>query len=282
MLPEALEKWSVKLIGNLLPRHLDLIYLINFFFLEKVKKQFPGDNHRLGRMSIIEEGDEKKVRMANLSIICSHTVNGVAALHSELLKKTIFKDFDEMFPGKLINKTNGVTPRRWLHCCNPGLSSLISDTIMDDHTEWISNLTSLRELSAFSEDNSFVERFIKVKDSNKARLQQWVKEHTGIVIPLNALYDVMVKRIHEYKRQFMNILYVIHRYFQIKETPAHDRSSKFVPRVVMIGGKAAPGYANAKAVIKLINNVANKVNNDPDIGDLLKVVFLPNYCVSAA
>lgn len=170
VLPEALEKWSVKLIGNLLPRHLDLIYLINYYFLEKVKKRYPGDGNRLARMSIIEEGDEKKVRMAFLSIICSHTVNGVAALHSDLLKKTIFKDFDEMFPGKILNKTNGVTPRRWLHCCNPELSRLISDTILDDHTEWITNLTSLRELSAYSTDSDFVHRFIKVKETSKLRL----------------------------------------------------------------------------------------------------------------
>ena len=282
VLPEALEKWSVKLIGTLLPRHLDLIYLINFFFLEKVKQKYPGDNARVQRMSIIEEGDEKRVRMAFLSIVCSHTVNGVAALHSELLKKTIFKDFDEMFPGKLQNKTNGVTPRRWIHCCNPGLSSLISDTLGEEHTTWLTNLTSLRELSAYSQDEEFIRKFIAVKDNNKLKLQKWVKEHTGIDIPTHALFDVMVKRIHEYKRQFMNILYVVHRYLQIKETPVHERSSKFVARVVMIGGKAAPGYANAKAIIKLINSVANKINNDRDIGDLLKVVFLPNYCVSAA
>jgi len=282
VLPEALEKWSVKLIGTLLPRHLDLIYLINHFFLEKVRKRFPNDESRVTRMSLVEEGDEKRIRMANLSIICSHTVNGVAALHSDLLKKTIFKDFDEMFPGKLINKTNGVTPRRWLLCCNPELSQLISDTIMEDPSEWATNLTSLRELSAYSTDEEFIAKFGQVKEACKGRLKHWVKEHTGIDIPLHALYDVMVKRIHEYKRQFMNILYVIHRYLQIKDTPAHERQHKFVPRVVMIGGKAAPGYANAKAIIKLINNVANKINNDQDIGDLLKVVFLPNYCVSAA
>lgn len=281
VLPEALEKWSVKLIGNLLPRHLDLIYLINFFFLEKVKKQYPGDGERLSRMSIIEEGDDKKVRMAFLSIICSHTVNGVAALHSDLLKKTIFKDFHEMFRDKIQNKTNGVTPRRWIHCCNPGLSELISDTI-GPLDEWITNLTSLRELAAYAEDEQFVQRFIQVKQSNKQRLAHWVKQNCGIDIPVNALYDIMVKRIHEYKRQLMNVFYVIYRYLAIKDTPAHERRNKFVPRVVMIGGKAAPGYANAKAIIKLINNVANKINHDSDIGDLLKVVFLPNYCVSNA
>jgi len=200
VLPEALEKWSVVLLANLLPRHLDLIYLINHFFLEQVRKRFPGDDARSMRMSIIEEGGEKKVRMAYLSIICSHTVNGVAALHSDLVKKTIFKDFDDMFPGKIINKTNGVTPRRWMLCCNPELSSLISETIMEDHTEWVANLTSLRELSAYSSDEGFIKKFITVKDNCKNKLKVWVKEHTGIDIPLNALYDVMVKRIHEYKR----------------------------------------------------------------------------------
>lgn len=222
VLPEALEKWSVRLIGNLLPRHLDLIYLINFFFLEKVKKRWPGDDARLSRMSIIEEGDDKKVRMAFLSIICSHTVNGVAALHSDLLRKTIFKDFDEMFPGKIQNKTNGVTPRRWIHACNPGLSELISQTI-GPLDEWITNLTSLRELSAYATEDAFVEKFIEVKVQNKLKLKQFVKERTGIDIPVNALYDIMVKRMHEYKRQLMNIFYVIYRYLSIKETPAHER-----------------------------------------------------------
>jgi starch phosphorylase len=261
VLPEALEKWSVNLIGALLPRHLDLIYLINHYFLEKVKKRFPGDDVKMMRMSLIEEGMEKKVRMAFLSIVCSHTVNGVAALHSELLKQTIFKDFNEMFPGKIQNKTNGVTPRRWIHCCNKGLSSLITDTIgpMD---EWLTNLTSLRELSAFSTEEKFVANFIKVKEDCKRKVQLWVKQRTGIDIPLNALYDVMVKRIHEYKRQFMNALYIIHRYLSILDTPAHERRNKFPPRVVMIGGKSAPGYAVAKATIKLINNIANKINKD--------------------
>jgi len=281
VLPEALEKWSVNLLGRMLPRHLDLIYLINHFFLEKIRNKYPGDDARVMRMSLIEEGDHKKVRMAYLSIVCSHTVNGVAAIHSDLLKKTIFKEFDELFPGKILNMTNGVTPRRWIHCCNPGLSSLITDTIAP-LDEWLGNLDSLRELAAYSDDPDFVERFIKVKVECKRRLQIWVKENTGIDIPLEALYDVMVKRMHEYKRQLMNAFYIIHRYLTIKETPAHERRNRFVPRVVMIGGKAAPGYANAKAIIKLINYVANKVNNDSEVGDLLKVIFLPNYNVSNA
>ena len=169
VLPEALEKWSVNLLGTLLPRHLDLIYLINFFFLEKVKKRYPGDDAKVMRMSIVEEGYDKKIRMAFLSIVCSHCVNGVAALHSDLLRKTIFKDFDEMFPGKIQNKTNGVTPRRWLHACNPQLSSLIADTI-GPADEWMTNLTSLRELSAYSQDQEFVRKFIQMKEIKKTAL----------------------------------------------------------------------------------------------------------------
>lgn len=230
---------------------------------------------------MIEEGDDKKVRMAYMSIVCSHTVNGVAALHTELLKATIFSEFHALYPGKIQNKTNGVTPRRWLHCCNPGLSDLISETI-GSVDEWINNMETLRQLDMHSENPDFVNRFIQVKRENKRKLQQWVKESTGIDIPLDALYDVQVKRIHEYKRQLMNILYVVHRYLTIKDTPAHERASKFVPRVVMIGGKAAPGYYTAKVIIELINAVSRVVNSDSDIGDLLKVVFLPNYNVSSA
>jgi starch phosphorylase len=200
VLPEALEKWSVSMIGKLLPRHLDLIYLINHFFLEMVKKKYPGEDTRIARMSLIEEGSIKKVRMAFLSIVCCHNVNGVAELHTQLLRTTIFKDFDDMFPGKIQNKTNGVTPRRWIHCCNPGLSQLISETLGIHLEDWITNLTSLRELSAYSTDEKFVQRFIKVKEDCKRRLQSWVKKQSGIDIPLNAMYDVMVKRIHEYKR----------------------------------------------------------------------------------
>jgi len=281
VLPEALEKWSVSLLGNLLPRHLDLIYLINHLFLEKVKKRFPGDDHKVMRMSLIEESDDKKVRMAFLAIVCSHTVNGVAAIHSDLLTKTIFKDFHEFQPGKIQNKTNGVTPRRWLHCCNPGLSELLVDKL-GDLDEWIANMVTLRDLSPWADDKEFIEQFSNIKRENKKKLQLWVKKNTGYDIPLDAMYDVMVKRMHEYKRQLMNILYVILRYFEIKDTPPGQRRDKFAPRVVMIGGKAAPGYASAKAIIKLINSVAQKVNNDGDIGDLLKVIFLPNYCVSAA
>ena len=281
VLPEALEKWSVALIEHLLPRHMELIYLINFFFIQQLQRTYPGDGEKVSRMSLIEEGAEKKVRMAYMSIVCSHTVNGVAALHSTLLKQTLFKEFDQHFPGKIQNKTNGVTPRRWIHCCNPGLSELISETI-GDVEEWINDLDNLRTLTNYSTNEDFVSRFKQVKKENKLRLQQWVKKSTGIDIPLDSLYDIQVKRIHEYKRQLLNALFIVHRYLMIKDTPAGQRDAKFVPRVIMIGGKAAPGYYNAKVIIELINRIGAIVNADRDIGDLLKVVFLPNYNVSSA
>ena len=281
VLPEALEKWSVDLIGKLLPRHLELIYLVNHIYLEQLRKKYPGDDYKVMRMSIIEEGYPKKVRMAYLSIVCSHTVNGVAALHTDLLKQTIFSEFNELYPGKIQNKTNGVTPRRWIHCCNPELSNLISETL-GGIDEWVTCLDNLKQLMPYANDAKFVNKFMQIKKDNKLRLKKWVKEHTGFDIPVDALYDVQVKRIHEYKRQLMNILYIIYRYLCILDTPQHERASKWVPRVVMIGGKAAPGYHNAKAIIKLITSVSYKVNNDPQIGDLLKVVFLPNYNVSSA
>lgn len=281
VLPEALEKWGVDLIGKLLPRHLDLIYLVNHIYIQQLRSTYPGDDKKVERMSLIEEGYPKKVRMAYLSIVASHTVNGVAALHSELLKQTIFKEFDELYPGKIQNKTNGVTPRRWIHCCNPALSNLLSDSL-GGIDEWITSLDNLKQLQPYATDAEFVKQFMDIKRSCKAKLKQWVKHHTGFDIPLDSLYDVQVKRIHEYKRQLMNILYVIHRYLSILDTPYNERAKKFVPRVIMIGGKAAPGYANAKAIIKLITAVSYKVNSDPQIGDLLKVIFLPNYNVSSA
>jgi len=281
VLPEALEKWSSNLIKKLLPRHLELIQLVNHYFCESLRQKYPGDDAKVARMSIFEEGDEQKVRMAYLSIVCSHTVNGVAALHTDLLRATIFSEFNHFYPNKIQNKTNGVTPRRWLHCCNPGLSELISDTV-GSTDEWITNLDTLRQLSEHADSEEFVSRFVEVKRSNKRRLQKFVKDNTGIDIPLDALYDVQVKRIHEYKRQLLNILYVVHRYLTIKDTPKHERAANFVPRVVMIGGKAAPGYYNAKIIIELINAVGRVVNSDGDLDNLLKVVYLPNYNVSSA
>jgi starch phosphorylase len=281
VLPEALEKWSVDLIGKLLPRHLDLIYLLNHIYLEQLRSKYPGNDAKVMRMSLIEEGYPKKIRMAYLCIVCSHTVNGVAALHTELIKSTIFSEFNELYPGKILNMTNGVTPRRWIHCCNPELSHLLSES-MGGMDEWITSLENLAQLAPYATDANFQKKIVAIKRNNKKKLQHWVKERTGYDIPLDAMYDVQVKRIHEYKRQLMNILYVIHRYLAILDTPVHERAKKFTPRVVMIGGKAAPGYHVAKAQIKLINNVMNKINNDQTVGDLLKVIFLPNYNVSAA
>ena len=283
VLPEALEKWSVELMGRLLPRHLELIYLINHIYITKLTQKYPGDGDKIQRMSLVEEGWPKKIRMAFLAIVCSHTVNGVAALHSELLKQTIFSEFDQLYPGKLQNKTNGVTPRRWIHCCDPKLSELISDTL-GGVDEWITALDNLRQLMPYASDRQFQDRFIAIKQENKGKLAAWIKERTGYDVPCgeNVMFDIQVKRIHEYKRQLMNILYVIHRYLAILDTPANERKNRFVPRVICIGGKAAPGYHNAKAFIKLITSVSQKVNSDHQVGDLLKVIFLPNYNVSSA
>ena len=282
VLPEALEKWSVNMLQNLLPRHMQLIYHINHVFLEEVGKKYPGNGHKRIALSMIEgEGDDKKVRMANVAIVCSHHVNGVAALHSQILKDSVFRDFYELFPSKFLNMTNGVTPRRWLYCCNPGLSKLISETIGNED-DWITDMKMVEEIIASARDRKFVNKFMAVKQDCKKNLQAYVKRTQGIDIRTDAMYDVMVKRIHEYKRQLMNILYVIHRYHDILKTPENQRDAKFVPRVIFIGGKAAPGYKDAKNFIKLINSVGQVVNNDRSIHDLLKVVFLKNYCVSNA
>jgi len=274
VLPEALETWSVGLISHLLPRHMELIFLINHYFMEDIAKKYPGDYQRMEEMSIIAEGDDKQVRMANLCILCSHKVNGVAELHTKLIQETIFKRFHEYFPNKIENKTNGVTPRRWIHCANPKLSDLITEALED--SEWIGELERIEYLENFAEDEEFVQKWIDIKKQNKEKLAAKVKEVLGIKIPVNALYDVQIKRIHEYKRQLMNILYVIHRYLTLKDMTPGERE-KVVPRVVIIGGKAAPGYHNAKAIIKLVNAVGDIVNNDKDIGDILKVIFYPNY-----
>jgi starch phosphorylase len=199
VLPEALEKWSVDLIGNLLPRHLDLIYLLNHIYLEQLRSKYPGNDAKVMRMSLIEEGYPKKIRMAYLSIVCSHTVNGVAALHTELIKSSIFSEFNELYPGKILNMTNGVTPRRWIHCCNPALSHLLSES-MGGMDEWITSLENLAQLAPYATDANFQKKIISIKRENKKKLQAWVKERTGYDIPLDAIYDVQVKRIHEYKR----------------------------------------------------------------------------------
>jgi starch phosphorylase len=269
VLPEAMEKWPVSMITNLLPRHMQIIYDINLFFLEEVESMFPGDRARLARMSIIEESPYQQVRMAHLAVIGSHTVNGVAQIHSDLIRSTFFRDFAELYGGqKFQNKTNGITPRRWLHQANPKLSALISEKLGGQ--DWLTHLDRLEELTKFADDAHFQERWMAVKTSNKMRLAEYIRDNCKLIVNTEALFDVQVKRIHEYKRQFMNILSVIHRYLWIKSLPA-GQLGQVVPRVVIFGGKAAPGYFIAKAVIKLINSVAEVVNADPQTNTLLQV-----------
>jgi len=274
LLPEALERWSVNMFGRLLPRVLEIIYEINARFLSEVARKWPGDKDRLARMSIIEEGDQQSVRMAHLAIVGSFSVNGVAALHSELLQKGLFNDFYQLWPTKFNNKTNGVTQRRWMAWCNPELKQLLSETIGD---KWITDLSQLNKLASHADKPMFQQQWHQAKLANKQRLADLVKDRTGVTFDTDAMFDIQVKRIHEYKRQLLNVLHVIHLYDRIKR----GDSEGIAKRAVLFGGKAAPGYAMAKDIIKLINNVADIVNNDPDIGGLLKVVFLPNYQVSA-
>ncbi|KGO73997.1 Glycogen/starch/alpha-glucan phosphorylase [Penicillium italicum] len=280
VLPEALEKWSVPLMQNLLPRHLQIIYEINLFFLQSVEKRFPNDRDILSRVSIIEESHPKMVRMAYLAIIGSHKVNGVAELHSDLLKTTLFKDFVKIYgPDRFTNVTNGITPRRWLHQANPRLSALIAEKL--GSYDFLKDLTLLDKIEAFVDDKAFREEWAVIKRENKLRLARHIKATTGFDVNPNALFDVQVKRIHEYKRQQLNIFGVIHRYLSIKAMSAEEKK-KVVPRVSIFGGKAAPGYWMAKTIIHLINKVADVVNKDPEIGDLLKVIFIADYNVSKA
>ena len=284
VLPEALEKWGVDIFERLLPRHLEIIYLINYFFMEDVKKKYPNDYDRMGRLSIIEESWPKKIRMANLCIICSTKVNGVAKIHSGLLKTALFKDFYEYWPNKFTNVTNGVTPRRWVHCAFPELSKLLSK-YNGGRNDWLAEYDLLADIpEKIRQDGTekdFMDRYRKAKLAAKLRLKQWVKKNCSIDIDENFMFDIMVKRIHEYKRQFMDILYCIHRYLRIKKMST-DQKQKLNKKVSFFGGKAAPGYALAKNVIKLINMVANVVNSDPDVNQYYKIVFLPDYKVSAA
>ncbi len=274
LLPEALERWPVKLFECLLPRPLEIIYEINARFLSDVALRWPGDTDRLRRMSIIEEGQTSMVRMAYLAIVGSFSVNGVAALHTELLKQGLFHDFYEFWPQRFNNKTNGVTPRRWLAACNPALRRLLDETVGNG---WISDLPALEQLLTHAENASFQRKWQQVKRENKQRLADLVKIDCNVSFDCDAMFDVQVKRIHEYKRQLLNILHVIHLYNRIK---AGD-TKNWTKRCVLIGGKAAPGYQMAKLIIKLVNSVARVVNNDYQVGDLLKVAFLPNYRVSA-
>jgi starch phosphorylase len=274
LLPEALERWSVNLFKQLLPRLMEIIFEINALFLAEVSAHWPGDHERMARMSLIEEGHEQHVRMAYLAIVGSYSVNGVAELHSKLLQQGLFRDFYELWPKKFNNKTNGVTPRRWLASCNPELAQLISETIGDG---WLTDLSQLSKLKPFAENAKFRKRWQQVKTHAKQRLVDFKKREHNIDIDVNALFDVQVKRIHEYKRQLLNILHVIHLYDRIKR----GDTANWTNRCVLIGGKAAPGYFMAKRIIKLTNNVANVINNDPDVGDKLKLIFLANYRVSA-
>ena len=281
VLPEALERWPVELVETLLPRHMQIIYDINWRFIQDLRTKYAKDFDKMARMSIIEEGDTKCVRMANLALIASHTVNGVAAIHSELIKTTIFKDFYEYWPHKFQNKTNGVTQRRWLAFCNPGVRALVTEALGTD--AWIKELGLLSGLRAAADDAAFRKRWAAAKLANKERLAARVTELTGVVLDPRALFDVQVKRIHEYKRQLLNLLSIVHRYDTIKKMSA-DARKQVVPRAVIIGGKAAPGYEQAKRIIKLVSAVAEKVNNDPEVGGagLLKIVFVPDYNVSLA
>lgn len=289
VMTEALEKWPVQLMENLLPRHLEIIYDINYYFLKLVESKFPGDRDLLRKVSVIEEGDPKSVRMAFLAIIGSHKVNGVAELHSELIKTTIFKDFVKVFgPDKFTNVTNGVTPRRWLKQANPELAALISEALNDPNYEFLTNLGRLKELEKFVDDDKFLTRWDGVKFNNKRRLAALIKTETDIDVDPTVMFDVQVKRIHEYKRQQLNIFAVIYRYLRIKELQAAGVSideiklKHYISKASIFGGKAAPGYFMAKTIIHLINSVGKVVNNDKEIDNLLKVVFVPDYNVSKA
>lgn len=275
VLPEALEKWPVSLMRNLLPRHLQIIYEINKRFVNQIHDHFGDDVNRVRRMSIISEGEQPSVQMANLGIVGSHKVNGVAALHSELIQKTIFKDFYELWPERFTNKTNGITPRRWLKQCNPALSELITSKIGDS---WITNLDDLQKLDKYADQKTFRKAFAKVKKENKQVLADYVLENYGIKLNVNSIFDIQIKRMHEYKRQLMAALHMVALYNRIKENPDID----LVPRTVIFAGKAAPGYTMAKMFIKLICSIADKINNDPDMKGRLNCYFLDNYSVTLA
>lgn len=275
LMPEALEKWPVKMFEHLLPRHLQIIYQINHHFLQKVNIHFPNDCEKLARMSLIEEGPEKQIRMAYLSIVASHSVNGVAALHTELLKTRLVPDFSDFYPNKFNNKTNGITQRRWLLKANPKLSELITSKIGD---AWITDLSELKKLEPYANDGTFLDSFAAAKQASKESFAAYLYREFGWQINEKSIFDFQVKRIHEYKRQLLNALHVIMLYNRIKK--GNDRDLE--PRTVFIGGKAAPGYRMAKQIIKLINNLASVINSDPDVNRKLNIYFLPNYRVSLA
>jgi starch phosphorylase len=273
LLPEALERWSLEVFGRVLPRHLEIIYDINARFLQEVRMRFLGDDDRIRRMSIIDENGERYVRMANLACVGSHAINGVAELHTELLKRDVLRDFNELWPWKFSNKTNGVTPRRWMALSNPRLSNLITEHIGD---AWIKDLAELEALEPFAEDPAFRARWREIKQENKRKFAALAVERTGILIDPSSMFDVLVKRIHEYKRQHLKVLHIVSMYLGIKSNPSHPAE----PRTFVFGGKAAPGYHLAKLMIKLITAVGDVINRDPDVRDRLRVVFLPNFNVT--
>jgi starch phosphorylase len=273
LLPEALEKWPLPLFQRVLPRHLEVIYEINRRFLDEVRVRFPGDDQRLARLSIIDETGEKHVRMAHLASVGSHAINGVAALHSDLLKQTVLRDFYELDPERFHNVTNGVTPRRWMVLSNPRLAALITAKIGES---WVSSMEGeLRRLEPWADDPEFQRKWREVKRANKADLAGLIQERTGIAVDPDTLFDIQVKRLHEYKRQHLNVLHILTLYNRLKKNPGSD----ITPRTFIFGGKAAPGYFMAKLIIKLINSVADVVNNDPDVAGRLKLVFFPDFNV---
>jgi starch phosphorylase len=274
-MPEALESWPVDLLGNLLPRHLEIIGEINHRFLQLLSERFPQETDLPARLSIFQEGAQRRVRMAHLAIIGSHCVNGVAALHSDILKADLFRDFHRVFPDRFKNVTNGITPRRWLKQANPSLSQLITSVV---GPKWICDLDRLTELVPHAEDPAFRKAWRQAKKENKKRLARYMLRKIHLGVNPDTLFDVQVKRIHEYKRQLLNVLHVITLYNRIKA----GRGKEIAPRTVLFAGKAAPAYHQAKRIIKLINAVAEVVNNDPDVQGRLRVAFLPNYCVSQA
>ncbi|MET0027773.1 MAG: glycogen/starch/alpha-glucan phosphorylase [Candidatus Thiodiazotropha sp.] len=275
LLPEALETWPVKIFEEMLPRHLQLILEINRRFLLMLGHLHPGDMDILRRLSIIDETNGRRIRMAHLAIVGSHKVNGVSALHSELLRSATFREFDAFYPGKIVNITNGITPRRWLHQSNPGLSSLICEAIGSD---WIRDLSHIKQLEPMADDALFQQRFAQVKRDNKITIAGLVEYYLGKQIDPDTLFDVQVKRIHEYKRQLLNLMRAIALYNRLIDDP----KCNFVPRTILFGGKAAPGYTMAKLIIRLINDVADVIDNDPAVSDRLKIIFIPNYDVTTA
>jgi starch phosphorylase len=273
LLPEALEKWPLPLFASMLPRHLEIIYEINRRFLDEVRLVHGGDDQRAARLSIIDENGERYVRMAHLASVGSHAINGVAALHTELLKQTVLRDFYDIHPELFFNVTNGVTPRRWMVLSNPGLTRLITDKIGDG---WVTHPAELRGLEVFASNRAFQTAWQKIKKENKSVLAALIQERTGIAVDPASLFDVLVKRIHEYKRQHLKVLHIITLYNRIKRDPEAD----VTPRTFIFGGKAAPGYFMAKLIIKLITSVGEVVNNDPDVAGRLKVIFFPDFNVT--